>query len=303
MHRIGLASVAALALGGLIAGCGSSSSSSSTTSTASSTTTTTSAAAAHLVVIRGVASPPGATKATTAALRQLKPVPKASGIAPRISGLSTLPLQQQLSTLDGDLNSFWGGVFAKSNIQWPQAQEAFVSSSPVQTPCTNKPTIAPTDPWFLCQSTFYWTLPWIQQNVSPKGDVVLAFNVGLFWSFHVQDVLGFTQALQQGQVSKAQYATQTLCLTGVWVRTIGQRNLFEQGDTQALQGILDTLQGVDGIGPPDVTQQSLASAFASGYNNGAPGQCAGSSSGGGTSTTTTSTSTPTSSTPSGPSGL
>jgi predicted metalloprotease len=303
MHRIGLASVAVLAVGGLIAGCGGSSSSSSTTSTASSTTHTTSAVAAHLVVIRGVASAPGAAKPTTAALIKLKPVPKASGIAPRISGLSTLPLQQQLSTLDGDLNSFWGQVFAKSNIQWPQAQEAFVSSAPVQTPCTNKPTIAPTDPWLLCQSTFYWTLPWIQQNIAPKGDVVLAFDVGLFWSLHVQDVLGFTQALEQGQLSKAQYAAQTVCLTGVWVRTIGQRNLFEQGDTQTLQGIIDTLQGVDGIGPPDVTQQQLASAFATGYHNGAPGQCAPSSSGGGSSTTTTSTTTPTSTTPSGPTGL
>ncbi len=300
MHRIGLTSVTALVLGVLASGCGSSS---STTSTASRTTTTRNAAAAHVILIRGVPSPSGAVKPTTVAITRLKPVPKASGIAPRISGLRTLPLQQQLSTLDGDLNSFWGQVFAKSNIQWPQASEAFVSSAPVQTPCTNRPTIAPTDPWFLCQSTFYWTLPWIQQNISPKGDVVLAFDVGVFWSLHVQDVLGFTQALEQGQISKAQYAAQTLCLTGVWVRTIGQRNLFEQGDTQALNGILDTLQGVDGIGPPDVTQQSLASAFVSGYNNGAPGQCAPGSSGGGSSTTTTSTTTPSSTTPAGPSGL
>lgn len=302
MHRIRLASMAVFAVGALLSGCGSSSSSSSS-STTSTTTSTASAVAARLTPIRGVKSPAGAVKASQASLKKLAPVPKGSGIAPRIGGLGKLPLQQQLSTLDGDINSFWSQVFAKSNIQWPQAQEAFVSSAPVQTGCSNKPTIAPTDPWFLCNSTFFWTLPWIQQNVEPKGDVVLAFNVAIFWSFHVQDVLGFTKALQQGQMSKADWADQTLCLTGVWVRTVGQRNLFEQGDTQALQGIIDTLQGVDGIGPPDVTQQALAQAFGTGYNNGAPGQCTGGSGGGGQSTTSTTTAAPPSTNPSGPTGL
>jgi len=298
-RRRALASALALGLAALAAGCGSSSSS---TSTASSTETAT-AATAHLVVIHGTPSPTGAVKPSPAALTKLIHVSKGSGIAPHIQGLSNLPLQQQISTLDSDINTFWSKVFAQSGVQWPQAEEAFVSNQPVQTQCSSKPTIGPNDPWYLCDPVFYWPLPWMQQNIAPKGDVFLAFSVAIFWSFHVQNVLGFTQALQQGQISKAQWAGQTLCLTGLYIRTIGQRNLFEQGDTQAAQQFLSSLQGVNGITAPDVSNQSLTQAFVAGYNSGDPATCGVGSGGGGGATTPTTTPSPTPSpTPTTPGG-
>ena len=289
-----LAPALALGLAAVVAGCGSSSSSSSTSSTASTAT----AATAHLIVIKGTPSPAGAIKPSTAALAKLIHVNKSSALAPHIQGLSNLPLQQQISTLDGDINAFWSKVFAQSNVQWPQAQEAFVTSQPVQTQCSQRPTVGPNDPWYLCDPVFYWPLPWMQQNIAPKGDVFLAFSVAIFWSFHVQNVLGFTQALQQGQMSKAQWANQTLCLTGLYIRTIGQRNLFEQGDTQAAQQFLASLQGVNGITAPDVSNQSLTQAFVAGYNSGDPATCGisnngGGGGGGGTTPTTTPSPTPT----------
>jgi predicted metalloprotease len=305
-HRSAVAPAVALGLVAVLAGCGSSSSSSSSRSS-SSTSSTATAATAHLIVIHGTPSPAGAVKASPAALTKLIHVSKGSGIAPHIQGLSNLPLQQQVSTLDGDINAFWSKVFAQSNVQWPQAEEAFVTSQPVQTQCSSNPTIGPNDPWYLCDPVFYYPLPWMQQNIAPKGDVFLAFSVAIFWSFHVQNVLGFTQALQQGQLSKAQWANQTLCLTGLYIRTIDQRNLFEQGDTQAANQFLASLQGVNGITAPDVSNQSLTQAFVAGYNSGDPATCGISSGGGGggattPTTTPTPTPTPTPTTPGGGGG-
>jgi predicted metalloprotease len=306
-RRRAIVPAVAVALAAAVAGCGSSSSSSSSSSTTTSTATTATAGTAHLIVIHGAASPAGAVKPSTAALAKLVHVNKGSGTAAHIQGLSNLPLQQQISTLDGDINSFWSKLFAQSGVQWPQAQEAFVTNQPVQTQCSSKPTIAPTDPWFLCDPVFYWPLPWMQQNIQPNGDVFLAFSVAIFWSFHVQNVLGFTQALQQGQMSKAQWANQTLCLTGLYIRTIGQRNLFEQGDTQAANQFLTSLQGVNGISAPDVTNQSLTQAFVAGYNGGDPATCGvgnggGGGGGGGGGTTPTTTPSPMPTTPGGGGG-
>jgi hypothetical protein len=298
MHQIRLAAALTLVVGGLLAGCGSASkSSTSTTTPSAATTSSTPAVAPHATAIRGVPSRPGAIKPSPAALKKLVHVAK-GGIAPHIQGLSNLPLDQQLTALDNDINGFWSKIFSNSNIKWPPTQQILVTSTPVQTQCTSKPMIAPTDPWFLCDPTFYWTLPWMQQNISPRGNVALAFDVGVFWTFHVQYVLGFTQAMEKGQMTKGQWGNQALCLTGNWVRTLGNRNLFEQGDTQALQSVLNDLQGIGGVGPPDVTQQSLAAAFVSGYNSGSPSQCTGGGGGGGgggqtTPTTTTPTPTPT----------
>jgi predicted metalloprotease len=271
-----------VALTVVAAGCGSSS---------KSKTTAKAVAANAIPVARTVAAPSGAVKPTTASLRRLVRVSKGSGASARIAGLSNMPLQQQLETLDGDLNAFWSGLFAKSNIQWSQPQQVFVQDQPVQTTCNSAPTVGPNDPFLLCNNTFFWTLPWTQQNIASKGDVVLAFNVGIFWSLDVQDQLGYTASLAKSQITKGQYGNQTLCFTGLWVRTIAQRKLFEQGDTATAANFLSNLTAVSNIGPPDVTPQSLAQAFLAGYNSGSPGACSisGSSSGGGGTTTTDTT--------------
>jgi hypothetical protein len=279
-----------LVLALLLAGCGSSSSSSSSSSTPTPTSTT-KAASASLQSIRGVSSPANAVKATPKALAKLPLIPKRGGPAAHIKGLSNAPLATQVSTLDGDLNHFWSQAFAAAKLQWPQVQQAIIQSAPVQTGCSDTPTIAPTDPPHLCNNIFFWTIPWLQQNIDPKGSVALAFTVSILWSLHAEDVLGWTQSLQKGQITKSQYGNQVMCYTGLWARTLSTRNLFEQGDSQAAAKFFGSLQGVDNITAPDVTPQSLSAAFAAGYNSGSWSSCSVSAGGGGGTSTTGQTTT------------
>jgi predicted metalloprotease len=300
---------AACAAGAVIlalAGCGSSSSSSSTTSTSSSATATSSASAAAAVKatpkpIPGTASPASATPVAKAKLTKLRKVTKSAGNGAHLAGLGKLSLTQAVQEVSGDLNSFWSQEFASSGVQWPAMQDVIVDSSAVQTQCSGRATVAPTDPWYLCDSPsggiFYWTIPWMQQNIdTDAGGVNLAFNMAELWSFHILNLFGFTSQLQSGSEPAADWAQQAVCLTGVYVYSLNQRKLFEQGDEQTVNTFITSLSAVNGITSPDVTGQQLQQAFVAGFNSGTPSTCdvgsSSSASGSGTATTASPTPTP-----------
>lgn len=277
-----------------IAGCGSSSSSSSS-STPTSTSTTSPAATPKATPIAGVASPANAAKPAADTLKKLKPVPKAAGFSPHLGGLGKQPLPQQIQTVSGDINHFWSQEFASSGVQWPPAQDVLVQASPVQDQCNGQTTtINPTDNWALCDTqsgvTYYWTVPWMQQHIATDtGGVMLAFSMAEVWSLHIQNLIGSSGALQQGSMTKANYAQQTMCLTGIYAHSLAQRNLFEQGDANAEQAFLNAATATfSGITAPDVTPQQLMQALLAGYQSGQPSTCG---VGGGTQPTTTTTTT------------
>ena len=206
-------------------------------------------------------------------------------------GLDNASVPQQIQTLSGDINHFWSSLFAQGGVQWPQMQDVLVDSQAVQTQCSGRATVAPTDPWFLCDGsgggTFCWTVPWIQQNIATdKGGVSLAFNMAEMYGFHVLNLAGATAQLSSGQLPKGQWAQQVMCLTGLYVRTINDRQLFEKGDQQAVQSFLSGLSSVSGIGAPDVSAQQLQQAFLAGFKSGDVSSC-GLSFGGGSARSTT----------------
>jgi predicted metalloprotease len=272
----------ALAAFGLAA-CGSSSHKTTTTSTSS-----THAVAAHGTPVPGVPSPSGAIAAKSAGLAKLKVVSK--GVSAHIKGLDNVPIAQAIPTVSGDLNHFWSGEFANSGVQWPTANDVLVQSSPVQTPCSSKPTIAPTDPMFVCASqttaNFYWPVQWMQQNVdTDPGGVTLSLSMSGQYSFVVQDLFGFFKQLQSGQMSLAQWEQQNVCLTGLYARSVNDRGLFEQADVSAFKSWLSTISGGSASGA--ATNQQLSQAFGAGYNGGSPSACGVGGSGTPTTTTTT----------------
>lgn len=284
--KLGFAAGACV-LAAAIAGCGSSSKSSSSSSSKPSNSTTVSsshAAGTKPQRIPGATPKAGAVSARTAGLTKLLVVPKGAGFAPHISGLDGIPITQAIPTIAGDINQFWTTELANSGVQFPQAQEVLVQSSPVQNPCTNTP-IAPTDPASYCgqgsagQSpatvTFYWTVPWMQKNMdTDPGRVNLTFDMAWFWSLYIQDVAGYTQALTSGKMTKAQYAEQNTCLTGIYVRSLAQRQLIEKGDTETANQWVNTLAGTaNGITAPDVTSKQLQQAFVTGFQSGDPKSC------------------------------
>jgi predicted metalloprotease len=268
--------LAAAAVAVALAGCGSSSSTSSSTSAASTGSSTKQAAVAKPRPIPAVASPSGALEPKAAGLSKLGPVSR--NRAAHLAGLGKVPLTQAIQEVSGDLNHFWSQVFASAKVRWPPMQDVVVDSQPVQTGCSSRPTIAPTDPWFLCDGsqggTFFWTLPWIQQNIATdQGGVNLAFNMAEMWSFHLQNLFGYTGAMEQGRIPRGAWAEQTMCLTGIYVKALNDRRLFESGDKQTVEAFVRTLSNVNGISAPDVSPGQLQRAFVAGFDSGAPNTC------------------------------
>ena len=232
------------------------------------------AVAAKPTKVAGVPAPTGALPASRVHMTRLHAVHR--GGSPRIQGLDNVAITQAIPMLSGDMNHFWSQEFASSGVQWPTVEDVLVQGSPVQTQCASRPTISPTDPWFLCAGsgtdTFYWTVPWMQQNVdTDSGGVNLALGMAGIYSDAVQDLFGFYQQLQSGSMTVAQWQQQNMCLTGVYAASLNSRRLFEQADAQTIANWLNALSGGGSSGAATPTQ--LRQAFAAGFNSGTPGTC------------------------------
>jgi predicted metalloprotease len=297
MHRAGTIHRCLFAAGAAcvtlaLAGCGSSSSSSSTAS-ASSTSPSTSAAAAagtaHSITIKGLKT----TGSKPAANATLTALPKAQkGLTAQIQGVAGQPLSQQITTIDGDINNFWGQLFNKAGLQWPSMKQSLVSSGTVSAPdCQNDTTISATDPWRLCDSssggTFYFPLTWVGQNVATdQGGVNLLLGMAELWSNHVENLLGVTQAAQSGKIPPAGYAEINVCLSGVYAYSVNDRKLFQAGDQQTFQSWFQQMSPeFTDVSSQDVSTQQLQQAFEAGFKSGNPGTCLPSNGGGGGGTT------------------
>jgi predicted metalloprotease len=266
-----------------LAGCGSSGGQITTTFT-----TTGSKAAAAL----GRGTPITGFKATgsklpaTATLAALPAAQK--GVITQIQGVAGQPLSQQITTIDGDINSFWGGLFNKAKLQWPAMRQSLISTGTASAPnCQGDTTIAATDPWRLCDTpsggTFYFPLPWVAQNVATdQSGVNLLLGMAEMWSNHVENLLGVTQAAQNGQIQPADYAEINVCLAGVYAYSVNDRQLFQTGDQQTFQNWYQRMSPeFTDVSAKDVSTQQLQQAFAAGLKSGNPGTCLPSSGGGG----------------------
>lgn len=216
-------------------------------------------------------------------LKRLAKVPKGASFAPRVVGIDGTPTTNAIQFFASSLSQFWSTEFANSGVQWPRTQDVLVSTAPVQTQCSSRATEAPTDGMFLCTSgsgasltyTFYWPVSNLQQNFdTDTGHAHLGLAMAEFWSVGLQDLFGSLQQVNHGQITKGAFAEQTLCLTGVYVRSIDSRGLLEQADLQTVANLVSALSGtVTGITAPDVTTSELVQGFETGLNSGDPGSC------------------------------
>lgn len=220
-------------------------------------------------------------------LAQLTRVSK--GLSPQIKGIDNVAITQAIPALSGDLNTFWSHEFASSGVQWPKVEEELVESQPVQTTCNR--TVSPTaGPWQLCFGsgpgatyTFYWPVPWMQQNVdTDPGGVNLTLGMAGQYSDAVLDLFGFFGQLQSGHITASQFDQQNFCLTGIYARSLNDRNLFEQADIPTVNKWIRTLAGSSASSQGQATGQQEAGAFVAGFKSGSPATCGVAPSGGGT---------------------
>jgi predicted metalloprotease len=267
----------------VLAACGSSSSSTTSTHARSSAT----AKPASLIKVPGGSATTGAT-AKQAGIKKLARVPLGADFSPHIGGVAGLSTAQAIPILSSDLNAMWSKEFSGSGVQWPQLEQSLVQSSSVQTMCTSNPTVGPNDPMLLCygqQPIFYWTVPWMQQNIdTDAGHVNLTLAMAGMYGDLIQDMFGFLQQLQKGQITQAFWDQQNICLVGVYARSLNDRKLFQTADASTFKTWLDALSGGSSSGA--ATHQQLTQAFSDGFNSGSPSNCALSSS---TSSSSTST--------------
>jgi predicted metalloprotease len=230
-----------------------------------------------------------ATGSKSPATATLAALPKAGkGVITQIQGVAGQPLSTQITVVDGDINSFWGGLFNKAGLQWPAMRQSLVSSGTANAAdCQGDTTITATDPWRLCDSpsggTFYFPLTWVGQNVATdEAGVNLLLGTAELWSNHVENLLGVTQAAENGQITPADYAEINVCLTGVYAYSVNERQLFQAGDQQTFQ---NWYQGMSpeftDVSANDVSTQQLQQAFAAGLKSGSPSTCLPSKGGGG----------------------
>jgi predicted metalloprotease len=210
--------------------------------------------------------------AKKAGLQKLVVVHKPA-VTAHIVGLDNAPITTQIPLVSTDLNKFWSTEFANSGVSWPAVQDVLVSNTPAQSQACGI-TVNPTDPMQLCYdgttATFYWTVPWMQQNIdTDPGGVNLSMGMSAAYSNAVLDLLGYFDQLKAGQITEAQWEQQNLCLTGIYARSLAARNLFEKADVPALQSFYNSLSG-DSQG---ATAQQMQSAFAAGFNSGSPATC------------------------------
>jgi hypothetical protein len=255
-----------------LAACGSSSSSS--TPSAHSRTKAT-AKPANLIKVPGGSASTGATP-KQAGIKKLARVPLGADFSPHLTGIDGTSTAQAIPIISGDLNAMWSKEFSSSGVQWPHLEQALVESSSVQTMCSSNPTVGPNDPMLLCygsQSIFYWTVPWMQQNIdTDAGHVNLTLAMAGMYGDLIQDMFGFLQQLQKGQITQAFWDQQNICLVGVYARSLNDRKLFEKADVGTFKTWLDALSGGNAAGA--ATHQQLTQAFADGFDSGNPGNCA-----------------------------
>jgi predicted metalloprotease len=213
--------------------------------------------------------------ATLAALPQAE-----KGVLTQVQGVAGQPLNMAITVVNSDINGFWGELFNKAGLQWPAMRQSLISSgTATASDCQGDTTIAATDPWRLCDSatggTFYFPLPWVGQNVATdRSGVNLLLGTAELWSNHVENLLGVTQAVQNGKITPANYAEINVCLAGVYAYSVNGRQLLQAGDQQTFQNWYQRMSPeFTDVSAKDVSSQQLQTAFAAGLKSGSPSAC------------------------------
>lgn len=132
------------------------------------------------------------------------------------------------------------------------------------------------------EPVIYLSIQWLEQRIAmdaPNADFAVAYVVTYEFSYHVQNLLGYTDHTGggYGELSDMQIEMTAECLTGVWAYSAYDTGYLAEADVQAAQ---DVAWGDDAMMPDQFglegdhgTSDERLMAFMSGYASGNPADC------------------------------
>jgi predicted metalloprotease len=225
------------------------------------------------------------TKITRVAGAKLTPSDRP---APRIFSKYNLTLGQFLDWAASSVNSFWAKRFARLGWAYSAPWYAIVdTNTSLSSACDAA--VSPGGSPFYCGGDY----PCTTIGVRRCGEVYLtadyyysrvlqtygAFAVGVSvaheWGHHIQDLLNYFPAVQQGRLKSIHLELQADCFAGVWANSIYYQGLLEAGDIEAA---LNARYAIGDNLPWDYpgahgSPQQRREWFRFGYNTGDPSRC------------------------------
>jgi uncharacterized protein len=159
-----------------------------------------------------------------------------------------------------DVQDFWVKTFKESGREYTIAPTVFFSDS-VQTGCGAAS--AQTGPFYCpLDSKVYFDLNFLvelQDRFGAKGDLAAQYIVAHEYGHHIQNVLGISDQVRQGQQSNPSQANalsvrlelQADCLGGVWAKDAQQRGQFE-GEAE----LEEAINAAGAVGDDRIQQQT-----------------------------------------------
>jgi predicted metalloprotease len=140
-----------------------------------------------------------------------------------------------LSNVEADLNTYWSEVFKASGMTY--APPTYINfDGPVKTACVD------TEPFsigpFYCplDSTVYFDMPFMNQEVSPFGVFVIAFVTAHETGHHIENLIKIEKCLDPActnGIPSFYYELLADCLAGSWAQNASDRGLIAPGEVES----------------------------------------------------------------------
>lgn len=194
-----------------------------------------------------------------------------SSEVPAIRGSAGLSVPDWMSTVNGDVASYWQSQFNRAGYEYRVPTE-YIYDRRGRSGCGR---IGPDDGPFYCTAdeTIYLPVPFFEQQNQDFGDAAVALVIAHENAHHVQELLGI---FDQGFLT-AQTELQADCLAGIWASSVLERGLLEDGDIGEILGLTEISGDEAGtpIKDPNAhgTSALRAGFFNRGFEGGNPDAC------------------------------
>jgi predicted metalloprotease len=201
-------------------------------------------------------------------------------------------MEQFLTAVTKDVDTYWTGVFDKAGLQEPRVRYAWIPSGQrVASACgdddgtlgDSAAAYCPGDDTIYVSERFASgiydgaldpVLPGSSHGYGGTvGDFAVAYVVAHEYGHQVQDELGLFQRFG-GQVPTMDFELQADCFAGAWARSAYQEHQLEDGDVREALDAALAVGDFDANSPNHHgTPEQREDAWSSGFESGNPGAC------------------------------